>query len=103
MTLAYAPPRSRTHTVSLLDVEPALARFIAPADFSAVHRALRAPDVALQPGPFNPSALLAHGRGGFAAVIASGLVAREICVSGRSTLQLLGPGDVFTGAGAEMK
>lgn len=103
MPLTHTPLLDRTHTVSLLDIEPELARFIAPAESSAARRATRATEVVLEPGRFNPSTVLAHGRGGFAAVIASGLIAREISIGGRATLQLLGPGDLFSSEPADVE
>lgn len=81
--------------VSLLDVEPELASWIAPHERAAARLATRLHVVTRQPGPFEPSAVLAVGRHGFGALIVSGLISREIEINEQPVMRLEGPGEIL--------
>jgi CRP-like cAMP-binding protein len=80
--------------VALLVAEPDLGRHIAPAELELARRAIKVPVVTLRPGDLLAEAMRA-GERPFAAMILTGLVAREIQSLTQPTLRLLGPGDLI--------
>jgi CRP/FNR family cyclic AMP-dependent transcriptional regulator len=84
--------------VALLDCDPELARHVTAEEEPRARRAVTAPLLVLPEGPFEPAEAIRVGTRPFAALILSGLVARELTVGGQPTLRLLGPGDVIHGS-----
>lgn len=90
------PAKEPSHeALSLLDVEPELASWIARNERAAARLATRVPVVTRRPGPFQPNAVLAAGRHGFGALIVSGLVSREIDINDQPVMRLVGPGEIL--------
>jgi CRP-like cAMP-binding protein len=83
--------------IALLEADPDLARHVASSELARACSSVTAPLVALAEGRFEPSSVFEPGKNPFAALILSGLVAREITVGGQPTLRLLGPGDLIHG------
>src|SRR3954454_11820810 len=83
--------------IALLEADPDLARHVAPSELPRARASVTAPLVVLAEGRFEPSSVFEPGKNPFAALILSGLVAREITVGGQPTLRLLGPGDLIHG------
>lgn len=86
-------PRDATG-IAVLDADPKLLRHVAPDEAGRARRAVIAPLVVVPEGTFDPAECLAAGAGAFAAIVISGLIARELSVGGQPTLHLLGPGDL---------
>src|SRR6476661_1055283 len=84
--------------VALLEAVPELSRHVTADEAPRARRAVTAPLLTLPEGRFDPPQALASGTRPFAALVLSGLVARELTVGGQPTLRLLGPGDVIHGA-----
>jgi CRP-like cAMP-binding protein len=87
--------------IALLAADPELLRHVAPQEADRAQRALTVPLVTLPPGEFDPRELLTPGINAFAAIVVSGLIAREVSVGWQATLRLIGPGDVVHGAALE--
>src|SRR4051812_12477241 len=83
--------------IALLEADPDLARHVASSELSRARSSVTAPLVTLAEGRFEPQDVFAPGTNPFAALVLSGLVAREITVGGQPTLRLLGPGDLIHG------
>src|SRR3954447_26783036 len=83
--------------IALLEADPDLARHVASSELSRARSSVTAPLVVLAEGRFEPQDVFAAGKNPFAALVLSGLVAREITVGGQPTLRLLGPGDLIHG------
>jgi CRP/FNR family transcriptional regulator, cyclic AMP receptor protein len=95
------PTSARPNAVSLLDLEPSVAEGLAADDLPRARRALGAPVLALEPGPWRPGTLDAeHGEVGFVLVL-SGVLARDHALQDRTTTQLYGPGELVTARTAE--
>jgi CRP/FNR family transcriptional regulator, cyclic AMP receptor protein len=94
-TADLSSARQLLRTVSLLDVEPELGEWIAPSERDPAARATRVVAVEVVRGPFEPSEVFAAGQDGFGALVISGLICREVWVSGQPAMRLFGPGDVF--------
>jgi CRP/FNR family cyclic AMP-dependent transcriptional regulator len=80
--------------IALLEADPELARHVTPEEASRARRAVTAPLLVLREGPFVPGEALGCGTRPFAALVISGLIARELTVGGQPTLRVLGPGDI---------
>jgi CRP-like cAMP-binding protein len=87
--------------IPLLEADPELARHVAPGEAARARRSVTAPLLVVPEGRFDPAEALCIGTNPFAAVVLSGLIAREITVGGQPTLRLLGPGDIVHGAPIE--
>src|SRR4051812_29440319 len=83
--------------IALLEADPDLARHVSSSELSRARTSVTAPLVVLGEGRFEPADVFAAGKNPFAALVLSGLVAREITVGGQPTLRLLGPGDLIHG------
>jgi CRP/FNR family cyclic AMP-dependent transcriptional regulator len=83
--------------IRLLDAEPDFAADVAADEAAAARRHTVARVVTLRPGPFSPATLrdASTPTGPFAAVVLSGLVARDIVLADRVATQLVGAGDVI--------
>src|SRR5689334_8268434 len=91
---ASAPGEER---IALLEADPELARYVTSSELSRARSSVTAPLVTIADGRFEPTDVFAAGKNPFAALVLSGLVAREITVGGQPTLRLLGPGDLIHG------
>lgn len=96
-----AEERSELARIALLEVDPELVRYVAAAEVPRARRAVAVPVITIEEGPFDPAAVLSEARNAFAALIVSGLVARELSAGGQPTLRLLGPGDLLHGGDIE--
>lgn len=83
--------------VALLEADPELACHVTAAEAPRARRAVTAPLLVLPEGPFEPADAISVGTRPFAALVLSGLIARELTVGGQPTLRLLGPGDIVHG------
>jgi len=82
------------HRVQLLDIDPDLLRAI-PDDERPVARRFIVSDAhAVARGPWIPDLACRDGKGGFALMIVSGLILREVLLEDRRAAQVFGPGDV---------
>jgi CRP-like cAMP-binding protein len=88
-------PQTRSARIALLDADPALARYVTPDEAPRARRAVTVPLLVLAEGPFDPVEACRCGTNPFAALVISGLIARELTVGGQPTLRLLGPGDMI--------
>jgi CRP/FNR family transcriptional regulator, cyclic AMP receptor protein len=89
------------HRVALLECDPELARHVTAEETLRARRAVTAPLIALPEGRFDPQQAISCGTSPFAALVVSGLIAREVTVGGQPTLRLLGPGDIVHGTPME--
>ncbi|MFL5844540.1 MAG: helix-turn-helix domain-containing protein [Solirubrobacteraceae bacterium] len=83
--------------IALLDADPDLARHVTADEAPRARRQVTAPLLIVPEGVFHPAGALGAGKNPFAAIVLSGLVARELTVGGQPTLRLLGPGDIIHG------
>src|SRR5688500_13307644 len=90
-----------TPRIALLEADPELGRHVTPDEAPRARRAVTAPLLIVPEGTFEPAAALGCGTHPFAALVLSGLTARELTVGGQPTLRLLGPGDIIHGAPIE--
>jgi CRP/FNR family transcriptional regulator, cyclic AMP receptor protein len=90
---APAAPR----LVRLLDVEPDFGRGIDPSTLADARRRTAARLVTVLPGHWDPAALRRPdaATGPFAAIVIDGMLLRECRLGGRTTTQLIGPGDMI--------
>lgn len=87
--------------IALLEADPDLGRHVTPEEAPRARGAVTAPLLVLPEGPFEPAAVFGVGAHPFAALVLSGLIARELTVGGQPTLRLLGPGDIVHGVPIE--
>jgi CRP-like cAMP-binding protein len=94
--MSQAQSRPAVHRVSLLDLEPDLARDVAPDAQRALRRRTLVPTADLRPGPFVPHELdgISGTLAGF--LVVRGLVVRDVLVAGGMTSDVLGPGDILS-------
>lgn len=90
-----------TPRIALLESDPELARHVTLDEAPRARRAVTSPLLVLPEGRFVPSQALGCGTHPFAALVISGLIARELTVGGQPTLRLMGPGDIVHGAPIE--
>jgi CRP/FNR family transcriptional regulator, cyclic AMP receptor protein len=81
--------------IPLLDADPELAEGLAPAELDAARRSIAVHAVALEPGPWEPSAQAWPVVPTLGVLVLEGVVTREIVFAGRTTTELLGSGDVL--------
>ena len=88
-------PTHGAPNISVLDADPELAGKLAPADLEAARPHAAASVLTLPAGEFDPCSLdgMADGHLGF--LVVSGLVARNVIVLGRTSIDLLGPEDLI--------
>src|SRR4051812_22132764 len=86
------PSRRR---VRLLEVHPDLAEAIPEDDRATARRFLVADAHDVGRGPWSPHLACRDGSRGFALMIVSGLVLREVVLAGRRAAQVFGPGDLL--------
>ena len=98
VAVADGDARVEPRHVRLLDVEPELGRGAGPEELAAACRHTVAPVVAVPPGELSPASLRDSDErtGAFAAVVLSGLIARDVVLGDRAATQLVGPGDVIS-------
>jgi CRP-like cAMP-binding protein len=83
--------------VPLLEVDPDLARHLAPDDAEQARAALTLPVVKLPAGRLRLSDVEDAGVHPFAGYVVSGLLTRDIDIGAQPALELLGPGGIFVG------
>ena len=81
--------------ISVLDADPELAGKLAPADLEAARPHAAASVLTLPAGEFDPSSLDGIGDGHLGFLVVSGLVARNVMVLGRTSIDLLGAEDLI--------
>jgi len=79
--------------IPLLDAVPELGDELAPEELEEAHRALVAPTLELEPGRWSSDAITLRPTMGY--LVTEGLLTRTVCLIGRTTTELLGPGDVL--------
>jgi CRP/FNR family transcriptional regulator, cyclic AMP receptor protein len=89
---APALPRS---TVPLLRVDAALREAVPPEERRFADRVLVVPRRDLPDGQWSPDMLVGDSARPFAALVLHGLVTHDVVLAGRSSANLLGPGDLF--------
>jgi CRP/FNR family cyclic AMP-dependent transcriptional regulator len=89
---APALPRS---TTPLLRVDAALREAVPPDERRFADRVLVVPRRDLPDGQWSPDTLLGDSARPFAALVLRGLVTHDVILAGRSSANLLGPGDLF--------
>lgn len=77
----------------LFDHVPELRADLPPEEHELARRTLVASAVDLTPGPWDPRALTRHPTLG--ALVCGGLLTRALALNGRTTTELLGPGDLL--------
>jgi CRP/FNR family transcriptional regulator, cyclic AMP receptor protein len=86
----------------LLDLEPDFGAGVDPETLAQARRRAVVPLLDVPQGPCDPRALRGgHATGAFAALVVSGLLVRDVGLSGRVAMQLVGPGDVLSLGPAE--
>jgi CRP/FNR family transcriptional regulator, cyclic AMP receptor protein len=85
---------SRPQRVNLIEEQPSLARWLAPAEVPEARRRAVVPLLRLPRGPWNPRhpGLTARDHLGF--LVLDGLIARDEALAGSTATELLGPGDL---------
>lgn len=96
-----APDADGPQRIALLDADPELSRHISGDEVARARRQVTAPLLVLPEGVFEPAEVIGSGKNPFAALVLSGLIARELTVGGQPTLRLLGPGDIIHGRPVE--
>jgi CRP/FNR family transcriptional regulator, cyclic AMP receptor protein len=86
--------------ISLLDIDPELARGVPGEDLPLVARHLVGRSLALEPGAIADDQLLEVVNGAFAAIVAEGALIREVMIGHDPAAYLFGPGDVLAVQGA---
>jgi CRP/FNR family transcriptional regulator, cyclic AMP receptor protein len=88
-------PRQRVELISVLDVDPDLREGLSPDAFEVARQHAVAPALTLPSGELYPGRWdgVADGHLGF--LVLSGLVTRNVTVLGRTSLELLGIGDLL--------
>jgi hypothetical protein len=81
-------------TVSLLEVEPDIARFLTTAELDTVQR-VAIPVSVVQKGPLDVTAVLQDANA-FGAVVLDGMLLQRLRVGEQVALRLLGPGDTLS-------
>ncbi|HEV2820867.1 MAG TPA: Crp/Fnr family transcriptional regulator [Solirubrobacteraceae bacterium] len=77
----------------LFDLLPELGSDLQAGDCEQARRALVAPTLALDPGPWDPRTV--DLRPTLGALVCGGLLTRTIALNGRTTTELLGPADIL--------
>src|SRR3954447_9282200 len=83
------------HRTRLLEVDPDLAEAIPRDDRVAARRLIVSEARRAERGPWSPDLSCRDGGRGFALLIASGLMLREVVLADRRAAQVFGPGDVL--------
>jgi CRP/FNR family cyclic AMP-dependent transcriptional regulator len=81
--------------IALVRVDAGLRAAVPPDELPSAERVLTVPWCELGRGSWAPEALVADGARPFAALVLRGVVTCEITLAGRSSAQLLGPGDLL--------
>lgn len=81
--------------VALLKVDEQLGQGLSPAERALAERALVAPAMRLPAGPWDPTPLAQHGRSSLGLLLVAGTLSHTLTLDGRTTSQLIGPGDVM--------
>ena len=85
-----------TTAIPLLQVVPNLQAVIPPEDRELAQRVGAVPGTTLEPGPWDPPAVLDGGDDEpFAYVITEGAVMSTLRIGARESARILGPGDIF--------
>jgi len=79
--------------ISLLDAVPELGEELSAADYEEARQALVAPTLELEPGRWSSDALTLRPTMGL--LMTEGLITRTVGLIGRTTTELLGPGDML--------
>ena len=79
--------------ISLLDAVPELGEELPVEEYEAARRALMAPTIELEPGQWSANAITVRPTMGL--LVTEGLLTRTVGLLGRTTTELLGPGDVL--------
>ena len=77
----------------LFDLVPELANDLPAEDHEQARRALVAPALRLEPGPWDAGTVSLRPTLG--ALVCGGLLTRTVALNGRTTTELLGPGDIL--------
>jgi CRP/FNR family cyclic AMP-dependent transcriptional regulator len=80
--------------VHLMEVDPELGRDLAPEQFDAACKALVATVVDVPRGRWDPATTWAESAAELGLLIVEGVLLSEVSVGSRSSLEVLGPGDV---------
>jgi len=81
--------------VALLKVDGQLGQGLTESEREVAERALVAPAMRLQIGPWDPTPLARHGRSAFGLLLVAGTLSHTLTLGGRTTSHLVGPGDVL--------
>lgn len=81
--------------VRVLEADPELADPLDDDELEEARRVLVAPTVILDEGLWRPKAATPASRGHLGALVLDGLLCREVCIAGRPTSELVGPGDLI--------
>jgi CRP/FNR family transcriptional regulator, cyclic AMP receptor protein len=90
-----APVAPAPSTVALLGVDAALREAVPPEERPFAARVLVVPRHDLEDGTGSPDALVGDGGRPLAALVLRGLVTQEVILAGRSSANLIAPGDLF--------
>jgi CRP/FNR family transcriptional regulator, cyclic AMP receptor protein len=82
-------------TVALLRVDPRLRDAVPADERGFAERVVVVPRRTLDPGLWEPAALVDRSVRPFAALLLSGVVTQQIMLAGRCSANILGPGDLF--------
>jgi CRP-like cAMP-binding protein len=96
--VARAPDAAVTptpSTVALLGVDAALREAVRPEERPFAARVLVVPRHELADGAWSPDMLVADGARPLGALVLRGLVTQELILAGRSSANLIAPGDLF--------
>lgn len=85
----------RATATVLLDAVPELGDDLPPDEAEAARRALVAPTVCVEPGPWQPEEAYGTARPAVGLLVVQGLLTRDVALIGRTSTELLGPGDVL--------
>lgn len=86
-----------TH-IRLLEADPDLGRSLSPDERAEARNVVKVTTRDIAPGAWDVATELRSPDHAFGAIILDGLVLHELDIEGRSSLQLLGPGDVLAAA-----
>src|SRR4051812_42161506 len=84
-----------TRAISILDVDPDLMRHLDPAEVPAARLRAVAAAAVLQPGKWDPRTWMDSPDGHLGLLVVDGLLAREVTLLGRTSIQLVGSEDLL--------
>jgi hypothetical protein len=81
--------------VHLIDEDPELIELLDEHERPAAHRALMAPVIEVEPGPWRPRELLTRPEPPFGLLVSQGMVIRDVVVAETTCGELVGPGELL--------